>query len=160
AASSLTLFGESVLFHRDAVAFAESVAGADPEPLVETLLSLADDQWTTGALGEAEDTMRRVSALLAGRRDLATPARRMQLLALRARLADARLDDAAAVAALSELVDAELARGSQAAATYDHLSALLTEHLRGRFCPKCGEPVAAPMQRWLAAKLAASMPDR
>jgi CHAT domain-containing protein len=152
AASSLTLFAEAVLFRRDAVAFAERIAASDPAPLIDTLLRLAHDEWTHGSITDAETAVNRAAALLGGRPDLVSKERRMRLAVLRARLADAHLDDGAALAALSEGISVMLSKDAQAAVADPGLSDLVTLHLRGRFCPSCGRPVAEPVKRWLAAR--------
>jgi hypothetical protein len=150
-ALSLTAFAENVLFRRDAVAFAESIADADPGRLIDTLLNLAHDEWTHGLITEAEAAVQRASAIIADRPESATYERRMRLAMLKALLADAHLDDGSALAALSEAIDAALSKGTRSAEAdpRGHLSDLVTLHLRGRFCPNCGRPVAEPVKRWL-----------
>ncbi len=151
-ALSLIGFAENVLFRRDAVAFAESIADVDPEPLIDSLLRLAHDEWLHGSITEAEIAVNRATALLAGRPGSASHNRRLRLAVLKARLADAHLDDGAALAALSEAVNAALARVKQEPVGDPLVSDLVTLHLRGRFCPNCGRPVAEPAKRWLAAE--------
>lgn len=151
--SLMTLFAEATLLRRDAIAFAETVADTDAAPLLDALIALALDEWSHGSMMEAEAAVRRASALLADRPQAATSERSMVLSVLKARLADAHLDDAAAVAALAEAVNAQLAKGTHRMRVDGHLSDLFTQHLRGRFCPNCGRPVAEPVQRWLNATL-------
>ncbi|ANV99334.1 hypothetical protein LMTR13_03230 [Bradyrhizobium icense] len=157
ALTSLTLFSEAILLRTDAVNFAEGMADADPAPLTDSLLALAGDEWTHGSMMKAEAVVRRASALMAGRPDAVTARQRMLLAVLQAQLADARLDDGAAVAALSEAVNAQLAKGTHREPADGYLSDLVMQHLRGRFCPKCGHPVAEPVQRWLTAMLQADL---
>ena len=83
--SSLTGFTESVLFRRDAVAFAESIAAADPGPLIDSLLRLAHDEWTHGLMTEVEVAVHRAAAIIAGRPESATHERRVRLAVLKAR---------------------------------------------------------------------------
>lgn len=154
-ASSLTLFAEAALFRRDAVAFAESIASADPAPLIEILLSIARDEWSHGSMMEAEAAVRRAAALLAGRPDVATDELRLRLAVLKAQFADAHLDDAAAMAALSEAVNAQLSNARRSSVD-GGLSHLFEQHLRGRFCPNCGRP-AEPVKQWLNATLRADL---
>ncbi len=151
--SLMTLFAEAALLRRDAIAFAETVADADPAPLLDALLALALDEWSHGSMMEAEAAVQRVSALLASRPQAATYERSMVLSVLKARLADAHLDDAAALAALAAAVNAQISKGTHRESVDAHLSGLFTQHLRGRFCPNCGRPVAEPMQRWLNVTL-------
>lgn len=151
-ALSLIGFTENVLFRRDAVAFAESISDADPEPLIDSLLRLAYDEWSHGSITEAEIAANRAATLLAGRPQSVTQARRLRLAVLKARLADAHLDDGAALAALSEGVDAVVSKDIQRTVADPGVSDLVTLHLRGRFCPNCGRPVAAPVKRWLATE--------
>jgi CHAT domain-containing protein len=149
-ALSLIGFTENVLFRRDAVSFAESIADADPEPLINSLLRLADDEWSHGSITEAKIALNRAAALLAARPGSATHDRRLRVAVLKARLADAHLDDGTALAAFSEAVDAVLSKDIQKAMA-DPMSDLVTLHLRGRFCPNCGRPIAEPVKRWLTA---------
>lgn len=150
-ASSLTLFAENVLFRKDAVAFAESIADADRGPLIDSLLRLAHDEWSHGSITEAEMAVNRAAALLAGRPGSANHERSMRLAVLKARLADAHLDDSAALAALSEAVNAAVSKNTEGGVADPGVSDLVMLHLRGRLCPGCGRPVAAPVKRWLTA---------
>ncbi|WP_157088117.1 CHAT domain-containing protein [Bradyrhizobium jicamae] len=152
-ALSLTAFAENVLFRRDAVAFAESITATDPGRLIDTLLNLAHDEWTHGLITEAEAAVHRAAAIIVDRPESANHERRMRLAVLKALLADAHLDDGSALAALSEAINAALSKGTRSAEAdpRGHLSDLVTLHLRGRFCPNCGRPVAEPVKRWLTA---------
>lgn len=170
-ASSLTLFEESLLFRRDAVTFAERAAASDTAPLIDALLGLANDEWTHGSLAEAETTVKRLTDILDARSDSFSYEQRSRLSLLKARLADAHLDDGKALSAWSEAIRAAAAREpplsvSDATDQYTNIleqpttnpglpdpGDLVALHLRGRFCPNCGHPVAEPARRWLTFNL-------
>ena len=165
-ASSLTLFAPAVEFRKDAVAQAERVADRDPGPLLDVLIDLAFDEAVHGSLSEAERAVERAGALLAAHPHLVGPRRRFDLAIIRAKLADARLDDANAAAALAEAVEVALRSGVKAGNFSDPgyvrtelLDDLARLHLRGRFCAACGGTAAEPVRRWIAAVLTGRADD-
>lgn len=172
-ASSLTLFEEGLLFRSDAVTFAERAAASDPAPLIDTLLGLAHDEWTHGSLVEAETTVKRLSGMLDAQPKSFSYEQRSRISVLKALLADAHLDDGEALSAWSEAIRAAAAKEPPlfVSDAIDHYTTVLEQpttspgmpdpgdlialHLRGRFCPNCGHPVAEPARRWFELNLTA-----
>lgn len=170
-ASSLTLFEESLLFRKDAVMFAERAAASDPAPLIDTLLGLTSNEWTHGSLAEAQTTVNRLSVMLDTQPKSFSYEQRARLAVLEARLADAHLDDSKALSAWSQAIRAAAAKEPPLSVfdAIDHYTTdleqpttnpglpdpgeLVALHLRGRFCPNCGHPIAEPARRWLKFNL-------
>lgn len=164
--------GVGLALLQDALAAAEA-AGAMPVDRAELLVRMAETQWRFGTASEAGSLLAAAENLLPREGQAKADEIAIRVLALRARMADAALDDRAALEAYGQLIDVairtnrarpsiasreaagfgpetEPPSASEARQTVDELT---RAHLRGGFCAGCGDgkPVADPTIAWLRA---------
>lgn len=159
-ASSIKAFAAAVDFRQDAVVYAERGDNKDRGALVDALIDLAFDEQLYGNLFATERASARVGELLAADPSLITLKRRFQSSLIRARIADARLEDTAAGQAFSDAVTAAIQSRTRARSSSNPdfirtapLDELVRQYIQGRFCATCGASAAVAVRQWIASQL-------
>lgn len=151
---------------RDAIEIAGE-RGIVPSERVELILQLAEVEWQSGSASQAPILLSQAEALIGDGKTM--PKEQIRVLKLRAIIADAQLDDGAALNAFDKIVRLSIdwsRRGPSnpvnrgdgspdldpvAKAAHAAARDLVHQHVRRRFCAECAmpEPYAKPAIEWL-----------